>query len=111
MVADNGIASCFDARTGRRHWRERLGGGFSSSPFLAAGRVYFLNEEGETIVVEAGPSFRELARNALDERTQASAAVAGGAMLRAAAARAARTVAERGREGLCVAGEILRKGS
>ncbi|MEE8146394.1 MAG: PQQ-binding-like beta-propeller repeat protein, partial [Longimicrobiales bacterium] len=80
VVSDNGIASCFDAKTGKRHWRKRLGGAFSSSPFQAAGRIYFLNEEGETIVVEPGKTYRELARNALDEQTQASAAVAGDAI-------------------------------
>ena len=80
VVSDNGIASCFDAKTGHRHWRQRLGGGFSSSPFHAAGRIYFLNEDGETTVVEPGTTYRELARNALDERTQASAAVAGDAI-------------------------------
>jgi outer membrane protein assembly factor BamB len=80
VVSDNGIASCFDARTGHLHWRKRLGGGFSSSPLHAAGRIYFLNEEGETIVIEPGKTYRELARNALDEQTQASAAVAGDAI-------------------------------
>jgi outer membrane protein assembly factor BamB len=80
VVSDNGIASCFDAKTGHQHWRQRLGGGFSSSPFHAAGRIYFLNEEGETTVIEPGKIYRELARNALDEQTQASAAVAGDAI-------------------------------
>lgn len=80
VVSDNGIASCFDARSGRRHWRQRLGGAFTSSPLDAAGRILFLAEGGETIVVESGTTFRELARNALGEETQASAAVADGAL-------------------------------
>ena len=80
VVSDNGIVSCFDPKTGHRHWRQRLGGGFSASPLHAAGRIYFLNEEGETTVVEPGRTYRELGRNALDERTQASAAVAGDAI-------------------------------
>jgi outer membrane protein assembly factor BamB len=80
IVSDNGIASCFDVETGRRHWRKRLGGDFSSSPLHAAGRIHFLNEDGETIVVEPGTTYRELARNSLDEQTLASAAVAGDAL-------------------------------
>jgi outer membrane protein assembly factor BamB len=80
VVSDNGIASCFDVKTGRRHWRKRLGGAFTSSPLHAAGRIYFLNEDGETTVVAAGRASRELARNPLDEQTQASAAVAGNAL-------------------------------
>ena len=49
VVSDGGIASCFDVKTGRRHWRQRLGGNFSSSPLAADGRIHFLSEEGETI--------------------------------------------------------------
>jgi outer membrane protein assembly factor BamB len=80
VVADNGIASCFDARTGRRHWQRRLSGDFSASPLYAAGRLYFLNELGETTILEPGPSYTELARNDLGERTQASAAAVEGAL-------------------------------
>src|SRR6185436_6152359 len=32
IVSDNGVATCFDARTVKQHWTERLGGEFSSSP-------------------------------------------------------------------------------
>ena len=32
FVSDNGVATCLDARTGKQHWTERLGGGFSASP-------------------------------------------------------------------------------
>ncbi len=34
FVSDAGIASCVDAKTGERHWMERLGGNYSSSPFM-----------------------------------------------------------------------------
>jgi outer membrane protein assembly factor BamB len=82
-VSDNGIATCVDARTGTEHWRERLGGGFSASPLAADGRIYFQNESGEAIVVAAGKTFTELARNRLaeGERTFASYAVDGPALL------------------------------
>jgi outer membrane protein assembly factor BamB len=80
VVSDNGIASCFDARTGQRHWRQRLGGAFSASPVYAGGRILFLDEDGETIVVQPGTTYRERARNGLDEQAQASAAVADGAL-------------------------------
>lgn len=82
-VSDNGIATCVDARTGAEHWRERLGGNFSASPFAAGGKVYFQEESGETIVVEAGRTFTEVARSRLaeGERTFASYAVAGPALL------------------------------
>ena len=80
FVSDAGIATCADARTGRVHWNERLGGGFSASPVVAEGRVYFQNEEGVGFVVKAGTTYELLARNELGERTLASAAVDDGAL-------------------------------
>lgn len=80
FVSDAGIATCADATTGRVHWNERLGGGFSASPVFADGRVYFQNEEGIGFVVKAGKSFEQLARNELGERTLASFAVDDGAL-------------------------------
>jgi outer membrane protein assembly factor BamB len=80
MVSDGGIASCADTRTGKVHWQERLGGGFSASPLCADGRLYFLNEEGVTTVLRAARDFVVLATNALGERTLASPAAADGAL-------------------------------
>jgi outer membrane protein assembly factor BamB len=80
IVSDNGIASCLDAQTGKEHWRQRLGGNHSASPVHADGRIYFLNEEGETTVIAPGTAFRRLAANQLDGRFLASPAIAGGAI-------------------------------
>jgi outer membrane protein assembly factor BamB len=77
FVADNGVASCVDARTGELHWNERLGGDMSASPIHANGRIYFTNERGRTFVVKAGKQFELLAENDLGERTLASPAVSG----------------------------------
>lgn len=79
-VADNGIATCADARSGKVHWTERLDGDFSASPVAADGRVYFQNEEGIGYVVRASTSFELLAENDLEERSLASYAVADGAL-------------------------------
>ena len=82
-VSDKGVATCLDARSGAERWVERLGGNFSASPLHADGIVYFQNEAGEAILVKAGPTFEELARNRLGdgERTFASFAVDGGALI------------------------------
>lgn len=80
LVSDNGIASCMDAQTGTPHWQVRLGGNHSASPLYADGRIYFLSEEGESVVIAPGKQFKELARNQLDGPTLASFAVAGGSL-------------------------------
>ena len=81
MISDRlGIASCLDARTGRVHWSQRVGGNYSASPLLANGKIYFQSEEGTAIVVKASRQFSELARNSLDERSLASYAAADGAI-------------------------------
>jgi len=79
MVSDGGIASCVDAKTGKVHWQERIGGNYSASPIHASGRIYFQNEEGTGVVLKAGKEFQKLATNELGERTLASYAVTDGA--------------------------------
>lgn len=80
LVSDRGIATCLDLKTGAERWMRRLGGGFSASPVHAGGLLWFLNEEGELSVLEAGPEAREVARSDLDARTLATPAFAGGAV-------------------------------
>jgi outer membrane protein assembly factor BamB len=77
MVSDAGSASCVDARTGKVHWQQRLGGrGYSASPIYAAGHIYFQSEDGVGTVLKPGKTFEMVARNEMDERTLASFAVA-----------------------------------
>lgn len=77
-VTDGGIAQCLNGESGDVVWRERLEGNYSASPVAVSGRTYFLNDDGETTVLEAGPQFQVLARNALAEKAQASIAVSQG---------------------------------
>jgi outer membrane protein assembly factor BamB len=80
MVSDNGIASCVDAKTGAELWRTRLGGNHSASPIYADGRIYFLSEEGQSVVIAPGKQFKTLATNQLDGPTLASMAVSNGSI-------------------------------
>lgn len=80
MVSDNGIATCLNARTGNEYWRFRIGGNHSASPIYADGRIYFLSEEGESVVIAPGRQFKILAANQLNSRTLASMAVSKGAI-------------------------------
>jgi outer membrane protein assembly factor BamB len=80
LISDNGIASCVDAKTGNPYWQVRLGGNHSASPIYADGRIYFLSEEGESVVIAPGKQFKALAQNQLDGQTLASMAVSSGSI-------------------------------
>ena len=80
MVTDNGIATCVDAKTGKEYWRTRVGGNHSASPIYADGRIYFLSEEGESVVIAPGQQLKHLATNQIEGRTLASMAVSGGSI-------------------------------
>lgn len=80
MATEGGIASAIDPETGAPIWRERLGGTFTASPVAGDGKVYFLNEAGETFVLAPGSPPRVLAKNAIEERTLASPAISNGVL-------------------------------
>lgn len=81
LVDDRGVITCFDAKTGTILWGpERTAkGAVSSSPIVADGKIFIINEEGVTSVLAAGTEFRAIAENALpsEGRTLATPAVAG----------------------------------
>ena len=81
MATEAGVLTVTDARSGVIVHRERLGGIFAASPVSAGGHLYFLNENGEMVVLTPGPKPRVVARNALGERTLASPAVVDGRIL------------------------------
>lgn len=54
-VTDNGVAICWDIKTGKERWKGRLGGTFSSSPVMVGTRIYVTNEGGETYIFRANP--------------------------------------------------------
>ena len=78
MVADSGIASCFEARTGKRHWMERLPGGHSPSPVSADGLVYFVSDRGVSSIIRPSETFAVIAKNELGEPVSASPAISQG---------------------------------
>lgn len=79
LVDDRGVASCWDVKTGKQYWKERLSGkGHHASAVAADGRVYFVSDEGVTFVVKASAEFEVLAKNALGDRVFASPAFSDG---------------------------------
>ena len=77
LVADNGVLSCVDAKTGSIHYQERCTGPISASILYADGRLYLQDEKGLGVVVKPSKTFQVLAKNDLAERSLASYAVVG----------------------------------
>ncbi|HSQ58553.1 MAG TPA: PQQ-binding-like beta-propeller repeat protein [Gemmata sp.] len=79
LVDDRGIASCWDVKTGKEYWKERLSGkGHHASAVAADGRIYFTADDGTTFVLKASDEFEVLAKNPLGERVYASPAFSDG---------------------------------
>ncbi len=77
-----GQLTCYDAKTGKQIYKERLQGArsFTSCPWAADGKVYFVDSDAKTFVVQAGPEFKLLSKNEIDEMCWSSPAVANGAL-------------------------------
>jgi outer membrane protein assembly factor BamB len=80
---NDGILTAYDAKTGTRHYRARVGGGgsFSASPIAADGKLYFSNEDGDIIVVRAGTKYEEIAKNPMGEVIMSTPAISGGTII------------------------------
>jgi outer membrane protein assembly factor BamB len=78
--ANSGMLSCFEARTGKMIYKNRLSGNFSASPVAADGRIYFPSEEGDIRVVQAGPNYQVLVVNKMEDACMATPAISDGMM-------------------------------
>lgn len=83
VLANNGLLDAYNWKTGEEVYRQRLpvvGSGFSSSPVAADGKLYLSNEDGEMLVVAAGPKFAHIATNSMGELLMATPALSEGVM-------------------------------
>jgi len=80
ICALQGVLSVYNAKTGERLYQQRLGegGAYSASPVAADGKVYFPSEDGDILVVKAGPTYELLATNPIGEVCMASPAISDG---------------------------------
>ena len=60
-----GIATCYDASSGRKLDQVRLDGNFSASPVAANGLIYIPNESGDVFVIKPGKKLELVATNHL----------------------------------------------
>ena len=82
-ITDGGILSAHDVQSGERLYRQRVasGAGFSASPVASDGRIFFASEDGDVLVVRAGPEFEILAHNTMGEVLMATPAIASGTLV------------------------------
>lgn len=78
VISDEGYLNCFDAKSGKRLWMEKLGNHHSASPVLADGKIYLPSDEGITYVVKAGPTFEVIAENPIGDQCFGSLAISDG---------------------------------
>ncbi len=81
ITESGGLITCLNAHTGEPHWVERIGGNYSASPTFSNGKIYFHSREGVTTILQAGKTFKVLAKNTLKGQHMASAAVDGNALI------------------------------
>jgi outer membrane protein assembly factor BamB len=85
VLYDRGLLSCYDARTGAEVYsRQRIAAGataFTASPWANNGKLFCLSEDGDTFVIRAGPEFKVLGRNALNEMCMATPAAVRGSLI------------------------------
>jgi len=79
--SNNGVLTCYDARTGERIYQQRIAGqssSFTASPIAADGKLYFAGEDGDVFVVKAGTQYELIATNPIGEVIMATPAISEG---------------------------------
>lgn len=95
----SGILRCVEFKTGKTLYEERVEGvqgsaKFFSSPIAADGKIFCGSQQGDLIVLKAGPKFERLAATKLGAPINATPAIANG-----------RLFIRTGKELLCVGGK------
>jgi outer membrane protein assembly factor BamB len=80
VLYDFGFLSCFDARTGKQLYeKQRINAdgtsAFTASPWAYSGKIFCLSEDGDTFVIQAGPEYKLLGKNSLNEMCMATPAI------------------------------------
>jgi outer membrane protein assembly factor BamB len=78
-LLDRGFFTCHDARTGKEiYGKQRIdpaAGAFTASPWAYNGKIFAISEDGDTFVMQAGPEFKLLGKNSLDDMVMATPAI------------------------------------
>jgi len=78
-IADNGIACCAEAKTGKLLWQERVSSKeVTASPILVGDEILVIAEPGAVYVLKAGREYELVRRADIGQRVSASPALADG---------------------------------
>ena len=84
-LLDRGFLLAHDVKTGKQiYGRQRISvdsSGFTTSPWAYNGKIFLMSEDGDTFVVQAGPEYKLLGKNSLNEMPLATPAVARGSLI------------------------------
>jgi len=81
VLADNGVLSSYDAKTGELIYQQRLPTSFSASPVAADGKLYLASEDGDVFVVKAGRQYELLSKNVMGQPLMATPALTQGMLI------------------------------
>ncbi len=85
VLNDRGFVDCYDAKTGEMIYKKQQlakdARAYTASPWANDGKLFFLSEDGDTFIVQAGPKLKVLGRNALDEMCMATPATLRGSIV------------------------------
>jgi hypothetical protein len=83
VLRNEGILTCYRLATGEVQYVARVphqGSGFSASPVASDGRIYLSSEDGDIVVIKAGPPFDVLGVNRMGQPLMATPAISQGMM-------------------------------
>ena len=80
-LADNGVLSAYEAKSGELVYQQRLPSSFSASPVAADGRLYLASEDGDVFVVKTGRQYELLSRNTMGQPLMATPAISQGMLI------------------------------
>jgi outer membrane protein assembly factor BamB len=67
----SGVITCYDAKSGKTYWVDRLQGAFSGSPLVSEKHYYLTSETGTTYVISPNKSkLNIVAKNELSSNSE-----------------------------------------
>ena len=75
LANSTGLVTCYDAHNGKQLWQHDFELKIHASPVVAGKTIYLIDRNGATHLLDAGPTFKEIATLPLGESVSASPAL------------------------------------